>query len=275
MPPAVAFFAQAIEAAALKDGHVTEAVHEVRVAEGGSPPTPANVHTAVGEASIETGTASRAEITFRDRSAVRLGDNTQLTIGSRSRTFELTSGAILTQVPPGVGGTLLKVRNITATATGATLIVECLPEAYTKFISLDGTCRLCLKTRGWGNDCVLLRPGQMLIASPEPKRLPEPADVDLTRLLETSQFITEFSALPAQDRVARAAVAQSKKKSHGNFADTNLVIFGRGTVVSQKGSEDSKAKQQDGGIPTPSAAAERSPTAAVGRSPTPTVSPTK
>ena len=255
--PIIALCAQAVDAAALKNGHVAEVVRDVQITQSGAAPMPAKVNAAVRDAStIETGRDSRAEIAFGDRTVVRLGDNTHLRVDSHSRSFDLAAGAILTQVPPGVGGTLLKVRNVTATTTGTTLIVESLPQAYTKFISLDGTSRLCLKKGGWRNDCVLIRAGQMLIASPDPKQMPEPVDVDLARLLETSQFITEFSALPGRDRLNKTASAQGRKKSHGGFADTNLVIFGRGTLVSQKNAQDSKST----GASTPTPSPERRPT---------------
>jgi hypothetical protein len=226
-------------------------VNDVRVTELGAAAVPAKTNAVLKDGSIQTAPESRAEIRFRDQTVVRLGDNTQFAFESRSRTFDLSSGAVLTQVPRGVGGTTLKVRGITATATGTTLAVECLPQAYTKFISLDGTSRLCLKKGGWGNDCVLLRAGQMLIASPEPKALPEAVDVDLNRLLETCQFITEFQALPGQDRLIKAAAGQGKSKSHGTFADTNLVIFGRGTLVSQRTPGGSNTKDSGTGTATP------------------------
>ena len=261
----VGVLVQPLGAAALKDGHFATVVHDVRITEPGSAAVPAKMNAGVRECSIETGTASRAEVAFGDRSVVRLGDNTHLSVDSRARTFDLTSGAVLTQVPPGVGGTMVKVRNISATATGATLIVEVLPNTYTKFISLDGTSRLCLKKRGWGSDCVLLRAGQMLIAGAEPKSMPEAVDVDLSRLLETCQFITEFSALPGQDRLTKAAAVQSKKKSHGNYADTNLVIFGRGTVVSKRNADGSVAAEQTASATTPTPSPEPSSTAAVAR----------
>jgi hypothetical protein len=102
----------------------------------------------------------------------------------------------------------------------------------------------------WGQDCVLLRAGQMLIASPDPKSLPDAVDVDLNRMLETCQFITEFSELPEHDRLVQAATAQRKRKSHGKFAETNLVIFGRGTLVSQRSPTPAPA-QKNSGSPAP------------------------
>jgi hypothetical protein len=235
-------------------------VHDVRMEESGAAATvPAKANAVLRDGSIQTGPESRAEIRFRDQTVARVGDNTHFGFESRSRRFDLSSGAVLAQVPSGVGRTTLRVHSITATATGTTLAVECLPQAYTKFISLDGTSRLCLKKGRWGNDCVLLRAGQMLIASADPKALPEAVDVDLNRLLETCQFITEFPALPGQDRLIKAAAAQRKSKSHGAFVDTNLVIFGRGTLVSQKTAASSNAKESGAGPATPAPLSSPSP----------------
>lgn len=231
---AIVLFTGKLEATALQDAHLSQIVKDVRAGSPGTAAIAATTDTVLHDGSIETGADSRAELSFRDQTVVRLGDNTVLGFESASRTLDLSSGAVLTQVPSGVGRTTLKVRNITATVTGTTLAVEFLPQAYTKFISLDGTSRLCLKKSNWSSDCVLLRAGQMMIASADPKGLPEAVDVDLNHLIGTCQFITEFPKLPGQDRLAKAAAIQRGRKSHGGFTDTNLVIFGRGTVVSQR-----------------------------------------
>jgi hypothetical protein len=221
--------AAGLEAAPLNNGHLSVAVHDVRIGRITAP-----TGTPIADALLETGRDSRAEVTFSDQTVVRLGNNTKVAVDPGNRTFDLQAGAVLAQVASGVGGTKLKVLGITATVTGTTLVVEFLPNAYTKFIALDGTSRLCLKKGGWGSDCTLLRAGQMMIASPDPKMLPDAVDVDLSRLLDTSDFITRFSSLPDRDRVVKAAAAQRARKNHGSFAETNLVIFGRGTVVTQK-----------------------------------------
>ncbi|HJT81010.1 MAG TPA: FecR domain-containing protein [Chthoniobacterales bacterium] len=234
LPILASLSAGVVDGAGLRDGHISYAVHDVRIeADGHSVVAPKNAQLPDGF--IRTGRDSRAEIGFSDKSVVRLGDNTVVKIDSNSRTFDLESGAILTQVPSRVGGTFVKVRDVTATATGATLAVECLPNAYIKFISLDGTSRLCVKKGLLPSDCVLLRAGHMIIANPDPKMLPESVDVDLNRLLQTSQFITQFPPLAGRDRLVKAAAVQRDKKAHGSFADTNLVIFGRGTLVSRDG----------------------------------------
>ena len=239
--PVACLYGSGCEAAALQDGRLSQVVHDVRLTEADNAPLSAGKNIPVRDGSIRTGPDSRAEISFHDHTVIRLGDKTVLGVETKSRTFDLTAGAVLTQVPGGVGSTTLKVRAITATATGNTLVVECLPQAYTKFIVLDGTSRLCLRSKGLNRDCILLRAGQMLIAGPNATNLPETVDVDLSRLNETCQFITQFPKLPDQDQLTRAAAAQHKRKSNGAFAETNLVIFGRGTLVTQKSTKGSPA----------------------------------
>ena len=231
-------FAGLAQGSALRDGRVSDVLHDVRIDSDGRSVV-ASKDAEFHDGLIRTGPDSRAEIAFGDNSLVRLGDNTAVKVDSKARTFDLESGAILAQVPTRVGRTTVKVRHVTATATGTTLAVECLPNAYIKFISLDGTSRLCVKKGAWASDCVLLRAGQMIIANPDPKMLPEAVDVDLNRLLETCQFITEFRPLAGHGRLVKAAAVQRDRKAHGSFAETNLVIFGRGTLVSR----DSKPAQ--------------------------------
>lgn len=236
----------------LQDGRISDVVRDVRVTEPGNRSMAVTGEALLREGTIQTGPESRAQVSFHDRTLVRISDNTQLGFQSKARSFELIAGAILTEVPSGAGRTSIRVRGITATATGTTLVIECLPQAYTKFISLDGTSRLCMGHAPWAQDCVLLRAGQMLIAGPDPKSLPDAVDVDLGHLLETCQFITEFPELPAHDRLAKAAAAQRNRKTHGQFAETNLVIFGRGTLVSQRNSSPA-ANKEHGGSPAPPA----------------------
>ena len=236
-------------AASLQNGQVSELRNDVRFTTPENQTSKLTGPITIHDGSLQTGAESRAQITFGDQTVVRMGDNTKCAINSKSRKFELTSGAIFTQVPPGVGKTTIDVRGVTATATGTALVIECMPQAYTKFISLDGTSRLCLGHAIWSQDCVLVRAGQMLIAGPDPKSLPEAVDVDLTHLVETCQFITELPELAAKSRLVKAAAAQRNRKSHGKFAETNLVIFGRGTVVSKRNSGVPSA--ENGSSPSP------------------------
>jgi hypothetical protein len=79
---------------------------------------------------------------------------------------------------------------------------------------------------------VLIHPGQMLIVRPDATSLPDPANVDLKRILKTSLLITDFPPLPSEALMYQEAQNQSDAKAKGQFVDTNLVIFGGETVVS-------------------------------------------
>jgi hypothetical protein len=72
----------------------------------------------------------------------------------------------------------------------------------------------------------------MLITNPDATRLPDPVDVDLDRLLKTSLLINDFAPLRRQDLIAKESEKQQRAKSKKSLIDTNLVIFGKGTLVS-------------------------------------------
>ncbi len=247
-----------VQAGSLREARLTRVIKNVRIDGPNAQSRPASVNAILpdGKASLSTGADSRAEITYRDRTVVRLGDKTGLGLLPRDRTFVLAAGAMLAQVPAHVGGTSLKVANITAAVTGTTLLLEYHPKAYVKFIVLDGTVRLCLKNPGHPGDCVLLRSGQMLIASPAATGLPDAVDVDLDRLVKTCQLISDFPTLPGQDLLAAAVARQRALKSDGAYADTKLVIFGRGTLVNVTSSKKSgTGSQPAASSPNPSVAA--------------------
>ena len=179
---------------------------------------------------VATGMDSRTELTFTDQTSARLSANTIFSFDKGTRNLDLAEGAMLLRVPKGVGSAKITTGAVTAAINGTTVIVECHPHAYLKFISLEGTARLYLKSR-WG-ESVLVRPGQMLIMNPDANRLPDPVDVDLDRLLKTSLLINDFAPLPRQDLIAKESEKQQHAKSKKGLIDTNLVIFGKGTLVS-------------------------------------------
>ena len=78
---------------------------------------------------------------------------------------------------------------------------------------------------------MLIKPGQMLIVKPDAKRLPDPVDVDLDRLMKTCVLITDFPPLGSTPLIAEEIKHQHDQKVDGDLIDTNLVIVGRGTLV--------------------------------------------
>jgi hypothetical protein len=72
----------------------------------------------------------------------------------------------------------------------------------------------------------------MFHLSPKLTSLPGPVDVDIERLMATSKLIQGFPPLATEAAINHRIAQQKKQKAKGGLVDTNLVIFGRGTVVS-------------------------------------------
>ena len=226
----VAVMAQGGSGAVMKEARVTQVVKDVKILASQAEPRPASLSDTVrGDTAVRTGPESRAELTFGDLTIARLGANTIFSFNEGSRTVELGNGAILLRVPKGSGGAKIQTAAVTAAITGTTVIVEYHPKSYAKYLVLEGTMRIYLK--GIVGESILLNPGQMLIVNPNAKRLPDPVDFDLARLLQTSLFIQGFKPLPSTPLMAAVQHNQLEQKAAGDLIDTNLVIFGRGTLV--------------------------------------------
>src|SRR5438477_10781285 len=217
-------------AAQLNEATITRLVNDVQLRSGQEAARSAVVNESVPDGAVlQTGMGSRTELTFADQTLARLSANTIFSVNKGTRNLDLADGTALMRVPKGVGAKI-STAAVTAAITGTTVIVEYHSHAYIKFISLEGTARLYLKGR-WG-ESVLVRPGQMLITNPDAKSLPDPVDVDLGRLLKTARLIVDFPPLGSQNVIAQESEKQQRAKSKRKLIDTNLVIFGKGTLVS-------------------------------------------
>ncbi len=224
--------ARSTMAAERNEATVTQIINEVQLRPTGAAGKAAVLNDNVPDGTaVQTGMDSRTELTFSDQTLARLSANTVFSFNKGTRNLDLTEGAMVLQVPKGAGSAKVTTAAVTAAITGTTVIVEYHPHAYIKFISLEGTARLYLKRR-WG-ESVLIRPGQMLITNPDAKGgLPDPVDVDLERLLKTAHLIIDFPPLGSQNLIAKESEKQQRAKSKRALIDTNLVIFGKGTLVS-------------------------------------------
>ncbi len=281
-----------LDAAQLKQARVSQVVRDVKLLPEQAAPRRAQVNDDVREkTAVRTGVESRAELTFTDRTLARLGANTIFSFNEGTRNLELGGGAMLLRVPKNAGGAQINTAAITAAITGTTIMLEYHPNAYCKFIVLEGTGRIFRK--GHLGESVLVRAGQMLIVNPKSTTLPEPVDVDLSRLMKTSLLITGFPPLPSNPLIIQQINVQTEQKSEGGLADTNLVIFGGGTAVSLLDPTQAAAVNQANSneerqaiastptlspsateTPTPTATMTPSPTATITPTPTPTMSPT-
>ena len=225
------FAVASTEAAQLKAARVSQVIRDVRLLPNQAAPRPASVSDEVRDGTaVRTGVESRAELTFTDATLARLGANTIFSFNEGTRNLELGGGAMLLRVPKDAGGARIQTAAVTAAITGTTIMLEYHPDAYIKFIVLEGTGRIFRNNRI--GESVLLHAGQMLIVDPKGKGLPDPVDLDLDRLVQTSLLITAFGPLPSTDLILREIQTQGREESNGRLVQTNLVIFGRGTAVS-------------------------------------------
>jgi hypothetical protein len=74
-----------------------------------------NVHQGTA---VQTGTQSRSELTFKDKTITRLGEKTIFSVGEGARTIDLGSGQFLLYVPKKAGAAKVKMGPVTASITG-------------------------------------------------------------------------------------------------------------------------------------------------------------
>ena len=130
----------AADAAQLKEARVSQVIKDVKILPGQAAPRPARVSDEVryGTA-VRTGIESRAELTFTDQTLARLGANTIFSFDKGTRNLELGGGVMLLRVPKDAGGAQINTAAVTAAITGTTVMLEYHPDAFIKFIILEGT----------------------------------------------------------------------------------------------------------------------------------------
>lgn len=176
---------------------------------------------------VRTGANARAEMTSASGGITRLGAKTSCHFDASGRRLTLDDGAILFEVPARSFGVKVKTGGLTVSTKGSTGILERHGDAYVKLLVLAGTARVYLSRIG---ESVLVEAGQILISKPDAKLLPEPAHFDIERLYRTSVLTSDdFAPLATGRQISRA---MQKQRGNRDFARTNLVIYGRGTVVS-------------------------------------------
>jgi hypothetical protein len=215
------------------EARITRVVQDVKLLRAPDPPRSASLNETVRNGTaVRTGVDSQGELTFDDRTLARLGSDTIFSFREGTRSMDLGRGAMLLRVPRGAGNAKITTANVTSVVTGTTCLLEYYPQGYIKLIVLEGTARMFMPARL--GESVLIKEGQLLMfhVKPAPTSLPNPVDIDLKRLMATSLLIQGFPPLGSEGRIAQGMQDQKKQKSKGALVDTNLVIFGRGTLVS-------------------------------------------
>jgi hypothetical protein len=218
-----------LSAAEKKEARVTQVTQDVQLVGTNAAGRSAAVNDSISEGTkVRTGADSRVELTFSDKTIARLGANTVFDFRDGTRNLNLEEGALLLQVRKNANGARISAGAIAAAVTGTTVVLE-YHTAYYKFLILDGTARLYRP--GHLGDSILVKAGQMVFGQPK-AALSDPVDFDIGRFLKTSRFITDFSPLGSESLMASESQKQQREKIKKNLIDTNLVIFGGGTVVS-------------------------------------------
>ena len=108
-----------VSADELKEAKVTQIIQDVRVLPSNALPRPAAVNDDVRQGTaVQTGIKSRSELTFRDQTIARLGEQTIFSVSDGARTVDLSSGQFLLYVPKKAGGAKVKAGSVTAAITG-------------------------------------------------------------------------------------------------------------------------------------------------------------
>ena len=222
--------APAVRAEGLKSAQVSRVFNDVRLLPENQAARPAVVSDAVsGKAAVQTGAASRAELTFSDLTLTRLGANSYFSFVNGTRDMNLESGTMLLQVPKDAGGATIHTAAVTAAITGTTLMVEYNPKTYSKIIVLEGVVRVSLTGRL--GESLLVHAGEMIIVPPTARRLPEAVTVDLKVLYATSGLIKDFRPLASTGLIDKEIGRQKRRLDGGELQSTELFIVGRGTEV--------------------------------------------
>jgi len=213
--------------AGLEEARITAVVREVNLLAANNAPCPASLSNVVHAGmAVTTGADSRAELTFNNQAVARLSVNAALTFKARD-SLDLTQGAVLIQVPNGAKGKV-QAAGVAAALSGVTAVLEYQPPAF-KFLVIEGIGRL-YRPRHLG-DSVLVRAGQMIFGSAN-AALSDPVDFDIGRFVKTCPLLQEFPPLESEKSMTAASQKQQRDKSKKILIDTNLVIFGGGTLVS-------------------------------------------
>jgi hypothetical protein len=182
---------------------VTQVVQDVKVVPSGSAARAATVNETVNQGSaVQTGTQSRSELTFQDKTITRLGENTIFTVGQGARTVELGSGQFLLYVPKKAGGAKVKMGSVTAAITGTTVMGHVYDSGIVDFTVLEGSA--CMHLDKFGQT-MFVSAGQRVTYDPMLQRFDNPVDVDIQDQL-SNPLVSGFSQLPSysliQDEIA-------------------------------------------------------------------------
>ena len=190
---------------------------------------------------VRTGTASKAELEFSDRTLTRLTSNAIFSFDAKARAMTHTQGAALFSKPTNSGAIQLRSGAISGAITGSTGFISTVPieglgKAGQTRSNGKGTTTLVGMLEGkiqggsrWTDadgrehtTSFRLGPGEMLVARPDGP--PRQFQFDIPRFLKTSPLVKGFKApLPNAAAIDRA-VAQYDRRARGFIEKTNVMV---------------------------------------------------
>src|SRR6266487_2458145 len=175
----------------LQQARVSQVIQDVRVLETHGAPRPAAVNDKVTQGmGVRTGVESRAELTFTDLTITRLGANTVFSFKQGAREVDLTSGAVLLQIPPKAPAVKVSTSAVTAAITGGTALFATGPP--TKFMVLEGIGTFY--PTGHPERAATINGGEMMTMTAN-GRITKPEKFDVKLVLKTSRLIKDFPPL--------------------------------------------------------------------------------
>ena len=175
----------------LQQARVSQVIQDVRVLETHGGPRAAAVNDKVTQGmGVRTGVESRAELTFTDLTLTRLGANTVFSFKQGAREIDLTSGAVLLQIPPDAPAVKVSTSAVTAAITGGTALFAKGPP--TKFMVLEGIGRFY--PTGHPERAATINGGEMMTMTAD-GRMTKPEKFDVKLVLKTSRLIKDFPPL--------------------------------------------------------------------------------
>ncbi len=146
--------------------------------------------TVTKQMGVRTGVESRAELTFTDLTITRLGANTIFSFKQGARELDLTSGAVLLEVPPKAPAVKVSTSAVTAAVTGGTALFATGPP--TKFMVLEGTGTFF--PAGHPEKAATVHGGEMMMMTAN-GRMTRPEKFDVKLVVQTSRLIKGFPPL--------------------------------------------------------------------------------
>lgn len=222
-----------IQAGPLTEARIARIINDVTVIKPTDGVHPASLNELVkDDMAVKTGIKSRSELLFQDETLTRLGPETLFSFKTGTRDMSLERGAMLLQVPKGIGGAKIHSASVTAAITGTTIMMEHVPGKTLKVLVLEGSLRLSVNGRL--GDSLLLLPGKMVIMPPNAKRIPDPISVDIAKVMKTSALVNmggTSTPLPSVGLIQTEIATQAKIVKRQELVATNLAIEGNGSEL--------------------------------------------